>query len=138
MIHKRTILRLAFLALCIGAIALGIAGCMGDEEPVDENGSPTPPPGAQEVSIGDNFFDPRDLTINVGDTVTWTNNGSNPHTTTSDTGVWNSDSEFPLPLAMQPGDQFSFTFTQAGTFPYFCEIHGAAGGIGQSGTTTVE
>ena len=51
MIQKRTILRLAFLALCIGAIALSIAGCMGDEEPIEEGGpTPTPPGGAVSFS----------------------------------------------------------------------------------------
>src|SRR4051794_23986778 len=44
------------------------------------------------VSIAGFAFNPSDLTINVGDTVTWTNNDGVIHTTTSDSLVWNSGS----------------------------------------------
>jgi plastocyanin len=54
-------------------------------------------------------------TIKVGDTVVWQNVDSMDHTTTSDTGVWNS------PLAQ--GASFKFTFTSAGSFPYYCAKH---------------
>ena len=64
-----------------------------------------------------------DLTIEVGTTVVWTQRDNNVHTTTSGTpenptGLWDSD-------PMRKGDTFEHTFTQAGTFPYFCEIHGS-------------
>jgi len=68
------------------------------------------------VTIQDNFFAPSAVTVNVGDKITWTNNGVTPHTTTSGTscpagnGIWNSGS-------LSSGQSFSFTFTQAGTFP---------------------
>jgi plastocyanin len=39
---------------------------------------------------------------------------------------------------MEKGDEFSFTFTQAGVFAYFCELHGNRGGIGMAGSVTVE
>ena len=74
------------------------------------------------VTIQDNFFAPSAVTVNVGDKITWTNNGVTPHTTTSGTscpagnGIWNSGS-------LSSGQSFSFTFTQAGTFPYFCSNH---------------
>ncbi len=74
------------------------------------------------VSIGDNFFSPNTVNVNVGDTITWTNNGFAPHTSTSGTscptgnGTWDSGT-------LSRGQSFSFTFTQAGTFPYFCSIH---------------
>ena len=74
------------------------------------------------VTIQDNFFAPNEVTVNVGDTITWTNNGAAPHTTTSGTicpignGKWDSG-------ILLSGQSFSFTFTQAGTFPYFCSIH---------------
>jgi len=74
------------------------------------------------VSIGDDFFSPQTVTINVGDTIKWTNNGFAPHTATSGTscpignGKWDSG-------VLSHGQSFSFTFTQAGTLPYFCSIH---------------
>jgi plastocyanin len=108
--------------------------------------SPTPTPGptpeTHDVSMIDNEFVPADITINVGDTVRWTNNGQRNHTATSAEepvgSIFNSDSQFPLPTGMQPGDVFEFTFNQEGDFPYFCEFHGTPAGIGMAGTVTVE
>lgn len=72
-------------------------------------------------------FTTASITVNVGDTVTWTNGGTVAHTSTSDTGVWDSG-------AMNVGTSFSFTFTSAGTFPYHCSFHQ---GLGMVGTVTV-
>ena len=67
--------------------------------------------------------------VPVGSIVTWVNNDTVPHTTTSTTGVWDSEQ-------INPGQSFSFTFNTAGTFPYFCEIHpGMRGTIQVTGTT---
>ncbi len=88
-------------------------------------------PVTRDVSIVDFAFSPAAITINVGDTVRWTNNGAAPHTTTSGTtptpdGKWASP-------ALSSGQTFSFTFTQAGVFPYFCAIH-----TFMTGTITVQ
>ncbi len=72
----------------------------------------------QAVAIEDFLFSPQDLTIEVGDTVTWTNLDSVSHTATSTSGPASFDSGF---LAI--GDTFSFTFDTAGTYEYFCEPH---------------
>ena len=69
--------------------------------------------------------------VPVGTTVIWTNQDRVPHTTTSgapgdETGVWGSD-------FLQPQDSFSFTFEQAGTFSYFCQVHPTT----MQGTVTV-
>lgn len=87
------------------------------------------------VDIGDNFFDPKDLTIPVGTTVTWTNNGNNPHTVTADDESFDSGAS-PAEY-MQNGDRFSHTFTTAGKFPYYCRVHGGPGGVGHAGVITV-
>ena len=84
------------------------------------------------VDLRDSFFSPQTITINVGDTVTWTNRGVLAHTTTSGSdcrpdGKWDS-------LDLGLGQSFSHTFTQPGTFPYFCSIHCA---FGMVGTVTV-
>jgi plastocyanin len=68
------------------------------------------------VSTGDNFFSPASLTVPAGSTVTWSNDGARPHTTTSDTGVWDSS-------MLSAGQTFSQVFASAGTFPYNCAFH---------------
>lgn len=72
----------------------------------------------QAVAIEDFLFSPEDLTIEVGDTVTWTNLDSFSHTATSTSGPASFDSG-----NLATGDTFSFTFDTAGTYEYFCEIH---------------
>ena len=85
---------------------------------------PRPVLGAQHaVSIVDDAFAPGSLTINVGDTVVWTNIGEHPHTVTADTGAFSS-------ARLDPSMTFSHTFTQAGTFGYRCDFHdGMVGSI---------
>lgn len=69
-----------------------------------------------DVSIQDYSFSPTPVTITVGDTVRWTNNGPSIHTSTSDTAVWDSG-------LLNVGQTYSFTFTIAGTYPYHCTPH---------------
>jgi len=68
--------------------------------------------------MGDNVFQPRVDTVAVGGTVTWTNNGALPHTSTSmtDPPAWDSGT-------VDPGETFSRQFAQAGSFPYECTFH---------------
>src|SRR5215216_2270876 len=68
------------------------------------------------VSIQDFFFNPGQITVAPGTTVTWVNKGQAPHTTTADDGTWDSGT-------LQPGEDFSFTFDQPGTYTYHCSIH---------------
>ena len=68
------------------------------------------------VNMGDNFFSPLVTSINVGDTVKWVNQGFSLHSTTSNTGLWDSDNTFPG--GMDPGSSFDLTFNAAGDFPY--------------------
>ena len=84
------------------------------------------PAGA--VGQGPAAYGVNPLVIAMGTTVTWTNNDSIPHTSTSDSGVWDSG-------ILSSGQSFSFAFTQAGTYPYHCAIHGAAS---MSGTIVVQ
>ena len=71
-------------------------------------------------------YSPNPIQVSVGTTVTWTNNDSQPHTVTSGSNgqpdnKFNSSPNF-TPL-LNPGQTFSFTFTQAGNYPYFCTLH---------------
>jgi len=68
------------------------------------------------VSIQDFSFDPGQITVAPGTTVTWTNEGPSPHTTTADDGSWDSGE-------LQQGEDFSFTFDKPGTYTYHCSIH---------------
>jgi plastocyanin len=68
-------------------------------------------------------FDPADITIGVGETVTWTNMDFLPHTATSgDPGDADAGSIFDSGT-LTLGRSFSHTFDEAGEFVYFCEFH---------------
>lgn len=73
-----------------------------------------------EVVIRDNFFDPREIRVDPGDTVTWKDQGFRPHTVTSDTGLFDS--------GQMSSGEFSFTFEKEGTYYYHCRFHGAPHG----------
>lgn len=113
----------------------------GDDAPVfDEDGNIVLAPfallesqasvGEEGVQVIDNNFQMKVITVPVGTTVTWEYDATLPHTVTSDTNVFNSGT-------MGEGDTFSFTFNEAGSFPYFCMFHGGAGGRGMSGVVNV-
>jgi plastocyanin len=64
----------------------------------------------------DNFtFTPVQLTVKVGTTVTWTNHDDIPHNVVS-AGKFRSKT-------LDTDDSFSFTFTAAGDYKYFCSLH---------------
>lgn len=82
------------------------------------------------ISMTDNQFSPKNITINAGDTVTWVNNGTMAHTATADGGSFDSGT-------LQPGQSFSATFSATGAYLYYCKFHGARNGIGMAGAITV-
>ncbi len=76
--------------------------------------------------LSNNAFQPNSVQVQVGDTVTWTNDDSQPHTVTSGVngqpdGRFNSSPNFNPLLAS--GQTFEHTFTEAGEYPYFCLLH---------------
>ena len=73
-------------------------------------------PSTAEVKIDNFSFGPAALTVPVGTTITWTNHDDIPHTVVSTDGVFKSK-------VLDTDEKFSFTFTKAGEFPYFCSIH---------------
>jgi plastocyanin len=78
---------------------------------------PAPTSGqGTNVTIQDFMFAPATLMVHAGQTVMWRNNGPSQHTTTSDTGAWNSGT-------LGVGATFSHTFNSSGTFPFHCAIH---------------
>ena len=65
---------------------------------------------------------PAEVTVNVGDTVTWSNDDTAAHTVTSGTPTDGPDGLFDSSLFMA-GTTFEYTFDEAGTFDYFCMVH---------------
>jgi plastocyanin len=75
------------------------------------------PAGVNEEVKIDNFtFTPQRVTVKAGTTVTWTNQDDIPHTVASATKAFRSK-------ALDTDDKFSFTFTTAGVYEYFCSLH---------------
>lgn len=72
-------------------------------------------------------FDPNEIHLHTGDTVLWINDDITEHTVTSLDGLFDSSD-------METDQQFSYTFNTAGTFGYYCLIHG----FGMGGTVFVE
>lgn len=100
--------------------------------------------GATEVAIATFNFQPKDLEVKVGETVTWTNEDDILHTVTSgkqreqavpgggdDDVEAEADGTFDGDLD-GAGTTFSFTFEEAGEYPYFCEVH-----VAMTGTVVV-
>jgi plastocyanin len=85
-------------------------------------GSPTvkandqPSAANAEVKIDNFVFGPETITVPVGATVTWTNKDDIPHTSVSTEGVFKSK-------VLDTDEKFSYTFTKAGTYSYYCTIH---------------
>ena len=67
------------------------------------------------VTIQNFQFVPISVTVTAGDTVTWTNKDSTTHTATSDSGAFGG--------TLGPNAQFSFAFSNKGTFTYHCTLH---------------
>lgn len=77
--------------------------------------------GGSTVSIQTFQFKPAKLEVKVGTKVTWINQDDIRHTVTSGPPE-KKDDRFDAPLAGR-GASFSFTFSQPGTYSYFCDRH---------------
>jgi plastocyanin len=133
------------LALLIACLALTIAACGGDDDDDDGGGAtatttteqtdtggapPAGAGGAETVDIPSISFEPAELTVTAGTTVTWTNTDDLPHTVTKESGPGPDFDSGDL----EPGSgEFEQTFDQKGTIEYVCTIH-----PGQAGTVIVE
>jgi plastocyanin len=104
MIVKREFMRSAVLGGLLGLLA-GVAVMAA-------------PVGAKdtEVKIENFTFVPQRLTIKAGTTVTWTNADDIPHAVASATKAFKSK-------VLDTNDKFSFTFSSAGVYEYFCSLH---------------
>ncbi|WP_340106973.1 cupredoxin domain-containing protein [Rhodohalobacter sp. 8-1] len=134
---KNRVLGFSFVIACTLLIVMMIAGC-GDsvtdaENDTNGNDNGNGTPTSSEVSMEGISFVPANLTVEVGTTVTWTNNSNVIHTVTSGTdgnhdGLFDSGN-------VAANEQFSYTFNETGTYPYFCIPHVNQG---MTGTIIVE
>ena len=116
-------------------VLLGTACSSSDEsqttgaapEQVSTTSAPTTtqPADPNTVQVSDFAFGPGELTVSLGDTVTWINVSDTFHTSSARGGEWNWE--------LTSGGTGSEIMSEAGTFEYFCAIHGS-----MVGSITVE
>ena len=107
----KTRVGIAGLAVTIVAMAVLLA-----RSPNAAAKAQQPAAATAEVKIDNFSFGPETVSVAVGTTVVWTNRDDIPHTVVSTDGVFKSK-------VLDTDEKFSYTFTKAGTFPYFCSIH---------------
>jgi plastocyanin len=108
---KRIVLVLSFAVLALASLALSAPRHQAFLFSAQAAQAAT-----AEVKIDNFSFGPATLTVAVGTTVTWVNHDDIPHNVVSTDDLFKSK-------VMDTDEKFSFTFTKAGTFPYFCGIH---------------
>jgi plastocyanin len=94
----------SFAAAAFALIALGPTLARADPSPVT-------------VKIDNFAFAAQTITVAPGATVTWINDDDAPHTVVA------ADGKSFRSRTLDTGETFSFTFTSAGTWDYFCSVH---------------
>jgi plastocyanin len=83
------------------------------------------------VDMSEIKFSPKVIHVTAGSSVLWTNSDPVAHTVTADDGSFDSG-------LVDPGSSVSLEFDTPGTFQYYCQPHGAAGGTGMAATIIVD
>ena len=109
---KKTLLSITAIALLVFSLSLSKLS-HANSAALEGNSSAEP----YQVKIDNFSFGPATLTIPVGTTVTWVNQDDVPHNVVSTEGR-----TLKSPV-LDTDQKFSYTFTQAGTYPYYCAIH---------------
>jgi plastocyanin len=96
-------------------------GTLESEDEAPQRGANAPAPSgdavrAEKVEIVEFTYQPDPVTIEAGGKVTWINRDSAPHTATADDGPFDTGT-------LEEGKLGSESFKDAGSYPYFCEIH---------------
>lgn len=113
------------------AAALGVLAACGDTGGATDDSASLSEAPSNTVTMRLIAFQPADLTVDAGTTVTWEQTDAGAHTVTSGTVAQGAAGVTEEPdgtfdsgeIAM--GDTFEFTFDEPGTYPYFCTIHPA-------------
>lgn len=123
---SETISRLLIKALLLGmavVVVSWVVGCapadVAPEVPAEETPGEEPSM-AVEVGMGLSSFQPAEITVGAGTTVTWRNDSGVEHTVTS--GARNDPTGL-FDERVPAGGSFSFEFDEPGTYEYFCRIH---------------
>jgi|ERR1035437_766896 plastocyanin len=119
--EKKINMILLILRVTLISAVVMMVGCTKSDNSVSTSSGGSP--GANEVWMQGIAFNPVTKTISAGTTITWTNKDNTTHTATS--GVPNSPDGLFNSGNLNNGGTFSFKFPTAGTFKYFCLIHGA-------------
>jgi plastocyanin len=132
------------LALILACLALGlvVAGCGGDDDDDDGGGggaSQTEEPagggggGGTQVGMENIQFVPKDVTVDAGETITFTNDEAVAHDVHKTSGPGKDFASGPTG-GMQEGDTFELTLDEPGKYEYVCDVHAP----GMAGTITVK
>jgi plastocyanin len=113
----------ALIALTVWGVSLRRAATdagtpQGQAPGTETQSAPSAGPSPVRVSIENFVFEPKDLVVPAGATVTWVNADDVPHAVTSTASPPLFDSRI-----LREGDSFSFAFKAAGTYAYFCKVH---------------
>jgi amicyanin len=98
------------------ALALTLAIAAGSAAVPGVEGQARAQNAAAKVTIDNFTFAPAELAVTVGTTVTWDNHDDIPHSVVEKNKLFRSK-------ALDTDESYSFTFTQAGTYDYFCGLH---------------
>ena len=116
--------RLAVLTLAGATVVVPLVGAT-------PAGAADPPrSGKVPVTVGDNFFQPEDVTITAGSQIVWKNKGKILHNVKADKGTPFKTRTIPVK------GSYKVRFKKPGTYGYYCTFHGGPGS-GQHGTITV-
>jgi len=119
---KRLISFVVMLSLGLIAIGFGTQAIQAH---------PSEAPATVTINMKDFTFDVKDITIPVGTSIIWSNTGTKKHTATADDNSFNTGT-------IAPGASSApIVFSKPGKIPYYCQFHGAPGGVDMSGTITV-
>jgi plastocyanin len=103
-----------FSVITASMLFVFVSGCKNNSS------SPTAPPSdtpsTNTIAMAGNTFSPSSLTVAVHTTITWNNNSSTAHTSTSDIGKWNTGN-------IPAGSSKQTTFDSTGTYHYHCAYH---------------
>lgn len=124
----------ALVLVCL--LSFGASACSGGDDGT--------PKGGVEMTPGQ-AFEPKTVTISVGETLTWNNESAEQHTVTAEedslpsgagyfasggaSGEDDADDDLSAGL-VGPGESYSHTFDTPGTYLYYCIPHRSGGMVG--------
>ena len=130
------------IALILACLAIGLVACGGDDDSGGGSGSEgssggesggSSAGGGTSVSMESIQFNPNDLTVKAGQTITFTNDEAVPHDVHKQSGPGGDFASGP-DGGMEQGDTVKLKLAKPGTYKYVCHVHAP----GMAGTITVK